>query len=244
MRAVRELLALPDVPEWSRESYRRERIADATLPVCFGLLDILFAYCYDVRVFGEEHTSESGWNVSKLSATMTCCQRFDSLADCVVTCMRRALCYPLYRHVGLAKQVWADVSDLLRAGRTAVVKALLDLVPVLVEAADGRHVFNQLYVEPYATWAQGASPAMLESLAAALADAVARTTKSDVGLELEEIEQAARLVLEEEEEEKDAAAAKVSKRLGALSLDERNLAAAADSDDDSASSENEAEAEQ
>jgi len=37
----------------------------------FGLIDILFAYCYDWRITQGSHCVESPWNISRLSATLS-----------------------------------------------------------------------------------------------------------------------------------------------------------------------------
>lgn len=36
-----------------------------------GLIDILFAYCYDWRTSEGSHTIESAWNISRVSATLS-----------------------------------------------------------------------------------------------------------------------------------------------------------------------------
>lgn len=39
--------------------------------VLLGLVDILFAYCYDKRTFGFENSVENGWVTNKLSSTLS-----------------------------------------------------------------------------------------------------------------------------------------------------------------------------
>jgi protein SHQ1 len=39
--------------------------------VHYGLIDILFAYCYDWRVTEGSHCIETPWNISRLSATLS-----------------------------------------------------------------------------------------------------------------------------------------------------------------------------
>lgn len=46
--------------------------ADEARIVYLGLVDILFAYCYDQRINMGDTSVESGWNVAKLSATLCC----------------------------------------------------------------------------------------------------------------------------------------------------------------------------
>ena len=193
--------------------------------VYFGLVDILFGCCYDARVNEGERCAESAWNVAKLSPTLSCCERHDSLPACVAASLRRSLCFPLFRHFGLSAAALRDVAAVLRLGRTAVVKQLLEATACM--AADGRHVLNQLYLEPYAAWVQrGAGERRLWSLAEAVEAECARVGKADLELELVEVEEAARLTLAEEEE------VEVARRLQGMDI----RVAEGDSDDDSSSS--------
>ena len=86
---------------------------DKILSTSLGLLDILFAYCYDFRTTEWEHSSESAWTISTLCATLSCGERYTNIEECVVTCVRRSLCYPLYRNWKLSLVVWNDVCKLL-----------------------------------------------------------------------------------------------------------------------------------
>ena len=196
--------------------------------VFFGLVDIIFGICYDDRVNEGEPCAESAWNMAKLSATLSCCDRLDSLRECVLASMRRSLCFPLYRYFDLSLAVFRDVACVLRVGRVAVVKLLLEAMSCMTE--DGRHVFNQLYLEPYAVWVQSVSEQKLKSLAEAVEDIVGKIEKDHLDLELVELEHAAKLTLQEEEEEEAMA-----RRLQGISLDQ-NRVAANDSDDDSSDS--------
>lgn len=164
--------------------------------VLLGLVDILFAYCYDHRTTDGEHSTESGWTCTKLCASVVCCERYTNLKECVTTCIRRSLCYPLYRNYELALKVCADVKDILSLGSQSVVKALLDLMPLLTES-EGRYIFNQLYTEQYTAWVQSVNPSCLKVLAETLPVVVNQIDKDDLGLELEELETAAHMVAEE-----------------------------------------------
>ena len=178
------------------------------------------------RVNEGERCAESAWNVVKLSPTLSCCERHGSLKECVAASARRSLCFPLYRHFGLAVAVLGDVAAVLRLGRAAVVKQLIEAAACMADG--GRHVLNQLYLEPYAAWAQRVDERRLQSLAEALEVEAGKLTKSDLDLELEETEEAARLTLAEEEE------AEVALKMKGMHLGQR--VADGDSDDDSSSS--------
>lgn len=43
---------------------------DETKIVLFGMVDILFGYCYNNRITLGENTTESSWDVNKLSSTL------------------------------------------------------------------------------------------------------------------------------------------------------------------------------
>ncbi len=184
---------------------RKQYLVEESLlsSVGYGLVDLLFAYCYDLRVGEGDHTAEASWNMVKLSATLSCSEKFDSIHDCVVSCLRRSLCYPLVRNYAFSWQVLADVRDLLCESpepNVAVLKALLAMIPIMI-SGDGTYIFNQLYIEPYAVWVQSMPFSCLESVGKALQKVMSLVTKDDVGLELVELEQAALLVKEEAESE-------------------------------------------
>ena len=61
--------------------------------------------------------------------TLLYLQRWPSVEACAVACVRRSLCYPLYRHWALAQRVWQDVAAIFARGRPALLKALLVRVP-------------------------------------------------------------------------------------------------------------------
>ncbi|XP_059096831.1 protein SHQ1 homolog [Tigriopus californicus] len=197
-----------DLEDWSLTDVERDKLIalpkkeyliepDSLQSVYYGLIDILFAYCYDLRTTDGEHSSESGWTLAKLSATLSCCEKHVSLRSCIIVSLRRALLYPLYRHYELALRVFQDVVELLQVGKLAIVKTLVDIMPLMRES-DGRYIFNQLYIEPYTVWIQTVHPAHVRSLSEALAKKLASVDKEDLNLDLEEIEHVARLTLEDQ----------------------------------------------
>ena len=130
---------------------------------------------------------------------MSTCARFSSVSSCVRSCLRRSLIYPWLRNWELGLAVWRDVVLLLEAGPVAVVQALLALSDSFSDTP-GYYIFSQLYIQDYCTWLQAVPAAHLTSLAAALARNLESVTKDSLGLELEELEEAARLTMLEEEE--------------------------------------------
>ena len=193
--------------------------------VHFGLADILYGHCYSLRVLGPDCV-EAGWTVAKLSASLSCVGRLTSAKAVLVSSMRRALCYPLYRHYDLAKRVWEDVITVLHIGTPAVLKCLLSLIPTF-NTSPGQYIFNQLYINDYAVWVQSVPASHLESLALALNKTLSKLTKDDLDIELVELEQAALLTIQEEEDAKVKALTDSMSRASILHRDTR------DSDDDS-----------
>lgn len=73
------------------------------------ILDILLAFCYEIRVMQGEITCESGWTINKLSATLSYLLEFDCKNQVFLSFVRRVLIYPLYRNYELACLVINDV---------------------------------------------------------------------------------------------------------------------------------------
>ena len=167
--------------------------------VHYGLVDILYGYCFTLRVLGEDCV-EAGWCCAKLSSTLSGVARFRSARQVVISAIRRSLCYPLYRHYQLARVVWRDVITLLRVGKPATLKCLLALIPIFNNYS-GHYIFNQLYIQDYSAWIQTSHQSHLDALANVLHQTLEKVKKGDIGLELEELEEAAELTLKEAEEE-------------------------------------------
>ncbi|XP_010124048.1 PREDICTED: protein SHQ1 homolog [Chlamydotis macqueenii] len=163
--------------------------------VYLGLIDILLAYCYEIRVNEGDKNVESSWNVRKLSATLCWLESFTSIHDVLVSFGRRVLCYPLYRHFGLVTRALSDTVMILQIGKAAVLKCLLDIHKIFMES-DPAYILNDLFITDYCIWIQKTKSKKL----AALSESLQKTTlaKSHIGLELEELEAAAVLVQEEE----------------------------------------------
>ncbi|NWI88454.1 SHQ1 protein, partial [Pitta sordida] len=163
--------------------------------VYLGLIDLLLAYCYEIRVNEGDKNVESSWNIRKLSATLCWLESFTCIHDVLVSFGRRVLCYPLYRHFGLVTRAFSDTVMILQLGKAAVLKCLLDIHKIFLES-DPAYILNELFITDYCIWIQKVKSKKL----AALSESLQKTTltKSHMGLELEELEAAAVLVQEEE----------------------------------------------
>lgn len=160
-----------------------------------GMVDILFAYAYDMRTCEGEHSVESGWTISKISSTLSWFEVYTSLDQVLIACVRRSLCYPLYRNLKLSMKIIQDTIQILKKGRTFVVKCFLDIHRLFNESGDYRYLFNNLYITDYCVWLQTVKKNTFESLA----DAIERIEikKESIELDLNLLEFAADLAIKE-----------------------------------------------
>ncbi|XP_043831077.1 protein SHQ1 homolog [Dromiciops gliroides] len=165
--------------------------------VYYGLIDILLAYCYEIRVTEGESNVESAWNIRKLSGTLSWFESWNNVHEILVSFGRRVLCYPLYRHFKLVTKAHIDTVKILQLGRSAILKCLLDIHKIFQEN-DPAYILNDLYISDYCVWIQKVKSRKLASLG----ETLQRTylTKGQLGLEIEELESAALLVQGEETE--------------------------------------------
>jgi len=184
-----QLLALP---RRTHKLTEKEKV-----PVFLTLVDLLYAHHYDLRLNLGETGPESGWCVAKLSATLSSCTKHASLLQAVCSALRRSLIYPLYRNWDLSIKVWSDVQDTLKVGKAAVIKSLLQILSSFGDT-EGYYIFNQLYIQDYAVWIQSIPQSHLDSLSAALQKTLTGVRKADMDLELDELEYAAHLTLQEQ----------------------------------------------
>ncbi|XP_021046642.1 protein SHQ1 homolog [Mus pahari] len=163
--------------------------------VYYSLVDILLAYCYEVRVTEGEHNVESAWTIRKLSPTLCWFETWTGVHEILVSFGRRVLCYPLYRHFKLVLKAYRDTIKILQLGKSAVLKCLLDVHKIFQEN-DPAYILNDLYISDYCVWIQKAKSKKLAALTEALK--AVSLSKAQLGLELPELEAAALLVQEEE----------------------------------------------
>ena len=128
----------------------------------YGIIDLLFAYCYDHLLTDGDPTVESAWTVSILSVGLSWLESFDNnkkndrgAADLVVVqSIRRSLIYPYLRNLEFAVYVWKQVVHILQ-DRRCVIRCLLQLRTVL-DQSELYYLGNKLYVDPYLAWLQDA----------------------------------------------------------------------------------------
>ncbi|XP_041836037.1 protein SHQ1 homolog isoform X2 [Melanotaenia boesemani] len=176
-----------------------------------GLVDILLAYAYDVRSTDGEHNVESAWTIRKLSGTLCWLETYGSLTEVLLSFGRRVLCYPLYRHFVLATSAIRDTVEIFQAGKTCVLKCLLDIHKIFREN-DPAYILNDLYITDYCIWIQRVKSRKVTSLAATLRKTSLQ--KKDLELELDELENAAMMVVEEERASSDDSSSEESEAEG------------------------------
>ncbi|KAM9324427.1 protein SHQ1 homolog [Gastrophryne carolinensis] len=160
-----------------------------------GLIDVLLAYCYEIRVTEGERNVESAWTIRKLSGTLSWFENYKSVKDVLVSFGRRVLCYPFYRNFCLVTKAIQDLTALLKLGKAAVLKCLLDIHSIFKEN-DPAYILNDLYITDYCIWIQKVKSKHVAVLLDGL-QAIS-LSKADLGFELEELEEAANMVQEEQ----------------------------------------------
>ncbi|KAL9959379.1 hypothetical protein ACROYT_G032698 [Oculina patagonica] len=166
------------------------------LPLFLGLVDIIYAYAYNHRTTEGENTVESPWTISRISSTFSWFESFSSIHDVVISCARRSLSYPLYRHWSLVTAVIQDTKRIFSLGRRQVLKCLLE-IHALCREEDPWFLLNELYLTDYCVWIQKVSRKKFSSLTQSLEQV--QIHKSDLSWQLEELELAASLVQKEEQ---------------------------------------------
>ncbi|CAG0882441.1 unnamed protein product, partial [Darwinula stevensoni] len=219
---------------------RQEYLLDAieNRAVMLGLLDILFAYCYDFHVTLGETSVESSWNIAILSSTLSwfdvssnlplevmMALVFEDVYEVLRAFLRRCLCFPLYRHWELARICKADVISLLRAGRKEILRCLLNIHQLFVSPTCSRpyYILNDLYIRDYCAWVQRLPDSAFHTLADTLENV--KVKKMDLGLDVKLWEEAGTLALKAETGETDSDSvtsdeeiAQVSKKLEQLDV--------------------------
>lgn len=150
-----------------------------------GLIDILFAYCYNDRINCGEANVEAGWTIAKVSSTLSWLDTFKSLDQVLVSSFRRSLCIPLYRNWKISQQVLSDLLFILKQGHRLILKCLLDVRKTFIDG-DSRYILNDLYINDYCVWIQYASNKKLNALVEFLEKTV--VTKEMMNFDLEILE--------------------------------------------------------
>ncbi|KAK9760218.1 hypothetical protein K7432_016007 [Basidiobolus ranarum] len=172
----------------------REYLLENEKAVYLGIIDILFAYSYNHRVNEGDSNVESCWMIGKLSSTLSCLEEFTTIREVLVANVRRSLAYPLYRNWKLSEKVIQDIYVILKLGKRAILKIMLELKD-LFDHHDIYYIYSKLYLDDYCIWIQSASDKVLRSLAHELHHFVLE--KKEIGWCLEELEEIAAVAADE-----------------------------------------------
>jgi len=167
----------------------REYLIDKESPnIALQWVDILWAYLYDFRTTGFEQGYESTWNISKISATISCFADFKGMKikDLLISLYRRSLIYPLYRNFQLCETITADLIKILAIGRKAVLKCLLAFKKVNEKRESG-YLINRIFINDFIVWVQQAQDIMFQYALQELQDI--KISKDDVDLGLGQVEE-------------------------------------------------------
>ncbi|XP_018566688.1 protein SHQ1 homolog [Anoplophora glabripennis] len=113
------------------------------------LIDILYAYCYNQRTTYYEENSEAGWNVVKLSASLSWLDVFETPRETLVSSFRRSLIYPLYRNFNLSEKILVDMKKLLSLGEKFIIKCLIEIYYIFLNGDCCRYILNKLFIKDY-----------------------------------------------------------------------------------------------
>lgn len=179
---------LSEIMSKSRSKSAYKNISDPK-KAYIGLLNLLFSFFYDIRTTFNDHTVETPWTIGKLTPQFASLDdSFHTVSEAVVASSRRALTYPLVRSFGLVVEIWKDVSKVIKSGKRAILKVLLELYK-LFSVHDLYYVYADIWLKDYIGWIQYASDKVLDSLAEELDKFV--LTKEMLGFDLEEWERKA-----------------------------------------------------
>ncbi|KAJ1561289.1 Hsp90 cochaperone shq1, partial [Nowakowskiella sp. JEL0078] len=153
-----------------------------------GLVDLIFAYCYNHRITESDNTVESAWCIAKLSSTISCFDKFHTLRDVMISSIRRSLSYPLYRNFELVQKIVQDVTVIFKLGKRMILKCLLEIKDIFETNGDeyGTSIMNRSVLCKLPEKEKNSSDNVVRSIASELNHFKAE--KSEVGWDLEALE--------------------------------------------------------
>ena len=119
-----------------------------------------------MRTNENEPTPESAWTICSLTPAFAALDPAPygkptakpltfsprELKETFAVSFRRSLAYPLYRSFILSEQSLQDVAVILRHGRRAVLRALLETKRIL-EGHEVYYIYSKVWMEDYCRWA-------------------------------------------------------------------------------------------
>ena len=168
-----------------------------------NIIDILFAYIYDLLMTEYEHSSESGWHINKLSNTLSNFIDFNknfythssiidtnilelSIKNVLINNYRRILIYPLYRNIKICEKIKNNLYEILQTGKFGIIKCFLDIRNIL-EKNEPRFLLNRIYIDPLLKWIEFFSEEKIFFIIKDIINNI-NIKKSDLKLNLEKYE--------------------------------------------------------
>lgn len=202
--------------------------------VLLGLIDIMYGYCYDKRTTLNDSNVESSWTINKLSSTLSWFCSFKDMKQVLIACYRRALVYPIFRNFELCHKVKNDVASMFRKGKKLIIKCMIEIHQMFNTSNDAHYILNQLYIKDYLVFLQKCRAEEFMELFNNIANI--EITKTDLELDLEELEAAADMVQQEETEVMENKLAVCMASMSLLGLNKNNVIYEEDSDEETDSS--------
>lgn len=135
--------------------------------VLLGLSDLLFAYCYELRITLGDFTVESAANVTRLSALLSWMDTYEAgtpLSAVIQSNLRRSFVYPYLRCWTYSKLVLSDVVHILTRGKRCILKALLQM-KLLLDRTQSHYLLSKVLLDDYCVWIQRVSEERLSAFA-------------------------------------------------------------------------------
>ncbi|CAG9836489.1 unnamed protein product [Diabrotica balteata] len=155
--------------------------------VYHGLIDILYAFCYDGRTTDYDINSESGWTIVKLAATLCWLDVFDQPKEALISAFRRSITYPLFRNFDLSLKVLEDLKKLLTLNEKYIIKCLIQIYYIFLGGDCCRYILNNLFIKDYIIYIMNWDRNKWRDFVKEINSMEIK--KEDLGLNLSEIEQ-------------------------------------------------------
>lgn len=178
-----------------RDLPRKSYIIDDPRPIYYTILSLLFAYSYELRSVNGELNVESAWCIGKLTPQVSCLDsqliqsnnetEKNMIKILVLTMARRSLDWPLFRHFELVKRSWEDVYWILRCGKRAILKVILELREGF-RKHDVYYVYCRVLLDDLCAWIlkdDGCNDNVLRNLAHSLKSEYQSLSKEDIVFE-------------------------------------------------------------
>ncbi|XP_028132364.1 protein SHQ1 homolog [Diabrotica virgifera virgifera] len=155
--------------------------------VYHGLIDILYAFCYDGRTTDYDINSESGWTIVKLAATLCWLDVFEQPKEALISAFRRSITYPLFRNFDLSLTVFNDLKQLLASNEKYIIKCLIQIYYIFLGGDCCRYILNNLFIKDYIIYIMNWDRNKWRDFVKEINSIEIK--KEDLGLNLSEIEQ-------------------------------------------------------